>query len=190
MTGEVGARFSKITGPQNYAFVIGTFIDRITLKEVYNELGLELGVVCFPEFPKRTIYGGCSGFFVYSKTKNPDAAATFALFLLTDEGQKAFNSSVGGALPTTKVCYEDDFWRIPFEANSTMTRMLHIRKRSLVTGRRYMFPHSFASLCMILRPTGCRDILTMLRTIKTVFGKLKSSATSSGPGYSIQTEIG
>ena len=115
LTGEVGAKFALINGPQNYAFTYGTYINRITMKETYDSLGLEMDAVCLPEYPRRTIYGGCTGFFVYSKTKNPDAAATFALYLLTDDGQRQFNSTLGGGVPTTKACYEDSYWRFPYD---------------------------------------------------------------------------
>ncbi len=114
LTGEVGAKFANISTPANYAFQMGTYISRITYKQAFDELGLKMNVTCIPKMPTRVIYGGCTGFFVYSKTKNPDAAATFALYLLKDDGQRAFNSSYGGGVPTTKACYNDDYWRFPF----------------------------------------------------------------------------
>ena len=116
LTGAMGAKFANIGGSvTTSAFTLGTFISRITNKETFDALGLEMDVTCWPEFPTRTIFGGATGFFVYSKTKNSDAAATFALFLLQDDGQKAFNDSIGGGVPVTKRCYNDDFWKMPLD---------------------------------------------------------------------------
>ena len=59
-------------------------------------------------------WGEAFGYMVYSKTKNPDAAATFALFLLTLEGQKAFNNVIGGGIPCTREGIASGVWRIPY----------------------------------------------------------------------------
>ena len=116
LTGPAGAKFANISDVSNVAFTGGTYISRIGMDEQFRLLGLDMDVINFFEFPaKRVIVGGATGFFVYSKTKNPDAAATFCCLMLQDAGQQAFNSTLGGGIPTTKSNYEADFWKFPLD---------------------------------------------------------------------------
>lgn len=120
LRGEIGAIHANLRDPQDYGFKFAhhggmLWQDRIKDKLSYNELGLEMDVVCPPLTPVRYIPGGGFGYFVYSKTRNPDAAATFALTLLTYDGQVAFNSIVGGGIPTRKDVGLTDVWRLPFD---------------------------------------------------------------------------
>ncbi len=54
---------------------------------------------------------GSSGVGVYNGTSNPDAAAAFALFFYTPEGQTAFNGQDGGSVPVLASLKDADFWR-------------------------------------------------------------------------------
>ncbi len=59
-----------------------------------------------------TAYGcGSSGYGVYKKTKNPNAAAAFALFFYEQPGQTAFNGQTGGSVPVLASLKDADFWR-------------------------------------------------------------------------------
>jgi len=122
LTGEVGAIHANLRDPQDYGFKYAhhagmLWQDRIKNRQTYQELGLEMDVVCPPLSPTRACPGGVFGYVVYSKTKNPDAAATFALELLSFDGQVAFNSIVGGGIPTRRDAGATDTWRLPFETS-------------------------------------------------------------------------
>ena len=54
---------------------------------------------------------GTSGFCVSKQTRNPNAAAAFALFCYTREGQCAFNNQVGGSVPVLKSLKNEGFWQ-------------------------------------------------------------------------------
>lgn len=115
LKGEIGAKYANVTKPTGFVFTLGTYINRVQLFEQYKEMGVRLDVTSYPCTPVvRVINGGATGFMAYSKTKNPDAAATFALMLLTDEGQEAYNDSLGGGIPITKHNIEKGNWRIPY----------------------------------------------------------------------------
>ena len=67
----------------------------------------------FPAFPTHKVCAGATGYVVYNRTTNPDAAAALALFFLTEEGQIAYHSSAGGNVPLLKSLSEDAFWQMP-----------------------------------------------------------------------------
>ncbi len=59
-----------------------------------------------------TAFGcGSSGVGVYNRTKNPNAAAAFALFFYTPEGQTEFNGQTGGSVPVLASLENADFWQ-------------------------------------------------------------------------------
>lgn len=54
---------------------------------------------------------GSSGVGVYNGTKNANAAAAFALFFYTQEGQEAFNGQDGGSVPVLASLKDATFWQ-------------------------------------------------------------------------------
>lgn len=80
----------------------------------YENAGLEWDVVSFPALPTHKVGTGCTGFAVFNKTKNPDAAAALCLSLYTEEGQRAYNGQEGGSVPNVRSLADDTFWRVPF----------------------------------------------------------------------------
>lgn len=54
---------------------------------------------------------GSSGYGVYKRTKNPNAAAAFALFFYEPAGQTAFNGQTGGSVPVLSSLKDADFWQ-------------------------------------------------------------------------------
>ena len=52
-----------------------------------------------------------TGLGMYSRTRIPDAAAVLALFLYTEEGQKAFHGETCGAVPVLKSLSKSELWR-------------------------------------------------------------------------------
>ncbi|MBQ3848581.1 MAG: extracellular solute-binding protein [Clostridia bacterium] len=123
LQGEIGAMHANLQNPQSYGFIYShrqgmLWQERVANMEQYKAVGLEMDVVCPPLTPVRTIPAGTFGYIVYSKTKNPDAAATFALTLLTYDGQVAFNSIIGGGIPTRRDVIETDAWKLPFDKGS------------------------------------------------------------------------
>ena len=87
----------------------------ISIGNQYESAGIDWDVVCVPALPVHKVGNGCSGFAVSNSTKNPDAAAALALFIYSEEGQKAFHGQDGGAVPNIKsLAYSDSYWRVPF----------------------------------------------------------------------------
>ena len=114
LTGAMGAKYAGVDSTSGYVFKLSTYINRIAAYEAFKKLGIKFDVSAMPEMPAHFITGGATGYLVYSKTRNPDAAATFALTLLSDEGQIAFNQIVGGGIPCTKKAIADGAWRVPY----------------------------------------------------------------------------
>lgn len=116
LRGEIATKYKGLQYPQNYAFYpVILWQSRVTLWNMHEELGLKMDVSPVPKTPVLAVSGDVFGYIAYSKTKNPDAAATFSLFLLSQEGQVAFNNRVGGGIPCTKEGIESGIWRIPYE---------------------------------------------------------------------------
>jgi len=79
--------------------------------QIYDSLGIDWDICPFPAFPSHKVYTETSGISVYNRTSNPAAAAAFALFFLTPEGQRAFYSQSFKAVPSLKSLAAEDFWR-------------------------------------------------------------------------------
>lgn len=68
----------------------------------------------FPAFPVHKVCAGATGYVVYNRSRNTDAAAALALFFLTEEGQYAYHSAEnGGNCPLLKSQADQDFWKMP-----------------------------------------------------------------------------
>ncbi|MCR5056384.1 MAG: ABC transporter substrate-binding protein [Clostridia bacterium] len=74
--------------------------------------GTEWDVVAYPLFPYAASPCGALGFSVFSYTRNKDAAAALALFLLTEDGQRAIHGQAGGDVPLLKKLGGDEFWHL------------------------------------------------------------------------------
>ncbi len=95
----------------NYVFRQLIYPSLLSAGTEYDNEGIEWDIVSFPQFPNPKVGTDSSGFGVYNRTNHPDTAAALALFILTNEGQKAFNGQTGGSVPLLKSLAEDDFWR-------------------------------------------------------------------------------
>ncbi len=80
------------------------------LGTAYDQLKIDWDFCPFPAFPTHNVSTGATGYVVYNRTKNPNTAAAFALFFLTEDGQRAYHSQTGGNVPLLKSLAEDDFW--------------------------------------------------------------------------------
>lgn len=87
--------------------------------KTYEDNDIEWDVVSFPALPTHRVGTGASGFAVFKRNTNPDAAAALCLSLYTEEGQLAYNGQEGGSVPNVKTLAEDDFWRVPFADKAT-----------------------------------------------------------------------
>lgn len=87
----------------------------LTQAETYDKANIEWDVVNMPLFPNPSFGCGAAGVGVFSRTRNIQASAAFALFFLTPDGQRAFNSGRGGAVPLLKSLHEEGFdaWKYP-----------------------------------------------------------------------------
>ena len=77
----------------------------------FDAAGIDWDFCDYPAFPNHVVGTGANGFGVYKYTKNPNAAAALALFMLSEEGQYAMHSNAGGSVPLVKKLAEQDFWR-------------------------------------------------------------------------------
>ena len=97
---------------QNAAFVTVGPLEVVKMfGGIYDSLGIDWDICPFPALPTHKVYIETSGIAVYNQTKNPEAAAAFALFFLTPEGQRAFYSQSFKAVPSLKSLATEDFWR-------------------------------------------------------------------------------
>jgi len=83
----------------------------VSYGNTYDQMGIDWDFCPFPALPHHTVSTGCTGYVVYNRTKNPDAAAAFALFFLTEAGQRAYHSSSGGNVPLLRSLSDETFWR-------------------------------------------------------------------------------
>lgn len=81
----------------------------------YDNRDVEWDIINMPLFPTPSFGCGASGVGVFSRTTNITGAAALALFFLTPEGQRAFNSGTGGSVPLLKSLDVEgyDAWKYP-----------------------------------------------------------------------------
>ena len=81
--------------------------------KVYDQKAVKWDLINLPLFEHPAFGAGSSGWGVFNRTSNPNAAAAFALYFYTQEGQRAFNGQTGGSVPLLASLKEDDFWKHP-----------------------------------------------------------------------------
>ena len=81
--------------------------------KTYDSKLVDWDLINLPLFEHPAFGAGSSGWGVFNRTSNPNAAAAFALFFYTQEGQRAFNGQTGGSVPLLASLKEDDFWKHP-----------------------------------------------------------------------------
>lgn len=81
--------------------------------KTYDSKKVNWDLINLPLFEHPSFGAGSSGWGVYNRTNNPDAAAAFALYFYTPEGQIAFNGQDGGSVPLLASLKDDDFWKHP-----------------------------------------------------------------------------
>lgn len=116
ISGELATKFkgyaSETTRMSNVAFnQFGAMTWLTRMGNIYDELEMEFDFCPMPAFPTHTVSCGATGYVVFNRTKNPDAAAAFALYFLTEDGQRAYHSNTGGNVPLLKSLADEDFWR-------------------------------------------------------------------------------
>ncbi len=116
LTGDLASKLSKIA-PNEANFTQIAFQHCIsfslldTYGKTYDNYNVDWDFCPFPAFENHTISAGATGYVVYNRTKNPDAAAALALYFLTENGQRAYHSQLGGDVPLLRSLAEDDFWK-------------------------------------------------------------------------------
>ena len=95
-------------------FLVGVYPSIYSVGQQYAAKGVKWNIANWPQFPVHRVGTGATGFGVYNRTKRPDTAAAFVLYLFTDEGQRAYHDQIGGSVPLTKNLAQEDFWRIPY----------------------------------------------------------------------------
>ena len=115
ISGSVASRMSKIAyGDANFPQIAFQHCVSFSLLDAYGKnyatYDVDWDFCPFPAFENHTVSAGATGYVVYNRTKNPDASAAFALYFLTENGQRAYHSQLGGDVPLLKSLAEDDFW--------------------------------------------------------------------------------
>lgn len=110
--GDLGNKFSGITDTYSQACFknFGDLSWTVSYGTAYDALKISWDFCPFPAFPTHTISTGATGYLVYNRTTNPDTAAAFALFFLTEAGQRAYHGQTGGNVPLLKSLSHEDFW--------------------------------------------------------------------------------
>ena len=106
----------SILGIPNQNRIFRTFADMqwvTSWGNEYDNKDIAWDLCPFPAFPSHKVCAGATGYVVYNRTTNPDAAAALALFFLTEEGQTAYHSTTGGNVPLLKSLAEETFWQLP-----------------------------------------------------------------------------
>ena len=110
-TGQKAQSYAKLS---DLDYVFRTFGDLQWITAYgnsYDNANIDWDFCSFPAFPTHKVGAGATGYVVYNRTRNVDTAATFALFFLTEEGQRAYHSATGGNVPLLKSLANEDFWR-------------------------------------------------------------------------------
>ncbi len=118
ITGSVKDKFQKIPdGEGNVSKACFKTFNNMTwltrYGKNYDSLDIDWDFCPFPAFPTHNISTDATGYVVYNRTQNPDTAAAFALFFLTEDGQYAYHSQSGSSVPLLKQFAEDTFWYAP-----------------------------------------------------------------------------
>ncbi|HBV51054.1 MAG TPA: hypothetical protein DEF06_02100, partial [Clostridiales bacterium] len=81
----------------------------------FDNRNIDWDIINMPLFQNPSFGCGASGVGVFARTQNVTAAAALALFFLTPEGQRAFNSGTGGSVPLLKSLDDEgyDAWKYP-----------------------------------------------------------------------------
>ena len=115
--GEKATPYSKLVANDVAQFVFQDveFPMLETVGYAYDSYDIDWNIVSMPKFPTHKVGAGATGFAVYNKTNNPDAAAALCLFLMSEDGQTAYNGAEGGSVPNVKALADSDFWKVPFD---------------------------------------------------------------------------
>ncbi|MBO5076024.1 MAG: extracellular solute-binding protein [Clostridia bacterium] len=115
-SGNMAHKFSKIPNSDDN-FTRVAFLDCVSFTyldaygKMYDQADVEWDFCPFPAFENHTVSAGATGYVVFNRTANPNAAAALALYFLTDHGQRAYHSQLGGDVPLLRSLAEDDFWK-------------------------------------------------------------------------------
>ncbi len=110
-TGQKAQSYAKLS---DLDYVFRTFGDLQWITAYgnsYDTAEIDWNFCSFPAFPTHRVGAGATGYVVYNRTRNVDTAAAFALFFLTEDGQRAYHGTTGGNVPLLKSLSNEDFWR-------------------------------------------------------------------------------
>ncbi|MBO4326629.1 MAG: carbohydrate ABC transporter substrate-binding protein [Clostridia bacterium] len=110
--GELGEKYKGISNTYSQACFknFGDLSWTVSYGTAYDALSIDWDFCPFPALPTHTVSTGATGYLVYNRTTNPDTAAAFALFFLTEDGQRAYHGQTGGNVPLVKSLAHEDFW--------------------------------------------------------------------------------
>ncbi len=171
-----GAAADKYKGLSDLDYVFRTFGDLQWITaygEAYDNANIAWDFCSFPEFPTHKVVAGATGYVVYARTRNADTAATFALYFLSEDGQRAYHGTSGGNVPLLKSIAGESFWRMPdskwsdknFEAfvsypDATFSRSMPSEISAILSNE--AMTTAFASII-----NGSRDVQTVFAELET-----------------------
>ncbi len=110
-SGDKNTAYANLSA-YNYVFrTFGTITWLTRYGNDYASAAIDWDICPFPQMPVHKVGAGATGYVVYNRTANPDTAAAFALFFLTEDGQLAYHGQTGGEIPLLSTLSEDPFWR-------------------------------------------------------------------------------
>ncbi len=184
ISGEVGTRISKIApGDANFTQVAFQYNVSFSLMDsygkTYEQYEVDWDFCPFPAFENHTVSAGATGYVVYNRTDNPDAAAALALYFLTENGQRAYHSQLGGDVPLLKSLAEDDFWKDKNELwrDKNFAAFVSYTDNTRPATAVAQCPYEVASVISNNNMMSLWDSVLSGRTdLQTAFGKLQQQA--------------
>ena len=100
----------------DYQHVFRNFSDIQLITEygsAYDNNNINWDFCPFPALPTHKVCADATGYVVYNRTRNYDTAIAFALFFLTEDGQRAYYSAEDFNVPSLKSLANETFWKMP-----------------------------------------------------------------------------
>ncbi|MBR7062184.1 MAG: carbohydrate ABC transporter substrate-binding protein [Clostridia bacterium] len=146
-SGEIASRYSRVSGnTTRVVFHDMVFPELATRAKNYDDLGVDWDVCDWFAYPVHSVGAGATGFGVYNRTANPNAAAALALFFYTEDGQRAYNGQIGGSVPNVRSLAEDDFWRVGGHEDTNYDAFVSYPDNDIVGKFECLMPPEVASI--------------------------------------------
>ena len=146
-TGEIASRYSRVANNTiRCVFNTCVFPEVANRAKEYESYNVDWNVADYYAYPVHAVGAGATGFGVYNRTNNPDAAAALALFFYTEEGQIAYNGQIGGSVPNVRSLALDSFWRVGGKDDTNYDAFVSYPDNDVVGKFECLMPADIASI--------------------------------------------